>query len=166
MNKTCSFASRGVPAHAQSSRDLAHPLHAGRVCLPDFWLLWWYASGRLVDRLFVSDPIAVAHTLFEVVLDGTLWWHLRQTLIEMALGYVLGVSIGISLAVVVSSLPWGQSIMRPLMLSLFAVPKVSLAPVVIVWLGIYLAPKIAPIRVARDFHRLFQHHCGHRFGQS
>lgn len=108
-----------------------------------FLVLWWYASGRLVDRLFVSDPIAVAHTLFEVVLDGTLWWHLRQTLIEMALGYVLGVSIGISLAVVVSSLPWGQSIMRPLMLGLFAVPKVSLAPVVIVWLGIYLAPKIA-----------------------
>ena len=61
----------------------------------------------------------------------------------MALGYALGVSIGVTLAVLVTSLPWGQGIVRPLMLGLFAVPKVSLAPVVIVWLGIYLAPKIA-----------------------
>ena len=131
-----------------------------------FLVLWWYASGRLVDRLFVSDPVAVAHTLFEVVLDGTLWWHLRQTLIEMALGYVLGVSIGISLAVVVSSLPWGQSIMRPLMLGLFAVPKVSLAPVVIVWLGIYLAPKIVLSASLVTFIVYFNTIAGHRFGQS
>jgi NitT/TauT family transport system permease protein len=104
--------------------------------------VWWFASGRLVDRLFVSDPVAVTRTLYAVVVDGTLWWHLQRTLIEMALGYVAGVSIGVTLAVVVTSLPWGQSVVRPLMLGLFAVPKVSLAPVVIVWLGIYLAPKI------------------------
>ena len=107
-----------------------------------FLFVWWFASGRLVDRLFVSDPVAVARTLYAVVVDGTLWWHLQRTLIEMALGYVAGVSIGVTLAVVVTSLPWGQSVVRPLMLGLFAVPKVSLAPVVIVWLGIYLAPKI------------------------
>lgn len=129
--------------HARNRREVWRIRFMQVAFFAGFLVLWWYASGRLVDRLFVSDPIAVTRTLFEVVLDGTLWWHLRQTLVEMALGYVLGVTVGISLAVVVSSLPWGQSIMRPLMLGLFAVPKVSLAPVVIVWLGIYLAPKIA-----------------------
>ena len=58
-----------------------------------FLLVWWSVSGRLVDRLFVSDPITVALTLFNAVVDGTLWWHLQQTLIEMALGYVLEVSV-------------------------------------------------------------------------
>jgi NitT/TauT family transport system permease protein len=113
------------------------------VVFATFLFLWWFASGRLVDPLFISDPISVARTLFTVVLDGTLLWHLQWTLIEMALGYVCGVSIGVALAVAVTSVPYGQNIIRPLMLGLFAVPKVSLAPVVIVWFGIYLAPKIA-----------------------
>ena len=52
------------------------------------------------------------------------------------------------------------------MLGLFAVPKVSLAPVVIVWLGIYLAPKIVLSASLVPFHRLFQYCRRHRFGQS
>lgn len=108
-----------------------------------FLFAWWFASGRLVDKLFVSDPISVAKTLVQIIVDGTLWWHLERTLIEMALGYAVGVSVGVTLAVLVTSIPWGQTIFRPLMLGLFAIPKVSLAPLVIVWLGIYLAPKIA-----------------------
>lgn len=105
--------------------------------------VWWFASGRLVDKLFVSDPVSVARALIEIVADGTLWWHLGQTLIEMTLGYVLGVGVGVGLAVLVTAIPWGQNILRPLMLGLFAVPKVALAPIIIVWLGIYIAPKIA-----------------------
>lgn len=105
--------------------------------------LWWAASGRVVDRLFVSDPVTVARTLVQIVADGTLWWHLKQTLIEMSSGYVLGIAVGIGLAVIVSGIPWGEMIVRPFMLGLFAVPKVALAPIVIVWLGIYIAPKIA-----------------------
>ena len=108
-----------------------------------FLLLWWLASGRLVEALFVSDPVSVARTLVGAIADGTLWWHLKQTLIEMALGYVAGVSVGIGLAALVTAIGWGPAIVRPLMLGLFAVPKVALAPIVIAWLGIYLAPKIA-----------------------
>ena len=111
--------------------------------LAAFLLIWWLASGRLIDHLFVSDPVSVVRALIESIADGSLWWNLQQTLIEMALGYVSGVSIGIALAVLVTSLAWGAVIVRPMMLGLFAVPKVALAPVVIAWLGIYLAPKIA-----------------------
>jgi len=107
-----------------------------------FLVVWWAASGRLVDRLFLSDPIAVAHSLFQIAVDGTLWWHLQWTLIEMTLGYVLGLAVGLNLALVVTAIPWGAQIVRPLMLGLFAIPKVALAPLVIVWFGIYLVPKI------------------------
>ena len=127
---------------ARSHRD------AARIRMRQFIVLalllsgWWLASGTLVDRLFLSDPISVARVLYQVTIDGTLWWHLEQTLIEMTLGYIVGVTVGVALAVAMTSLPWGQKIVRPLMLGLFAVPKVALAPIVIVWLGIYLMPKI------------------------
>src|SRR6516162_2413813 len=101
---------------------------------------WWAASGTLVDPLFLSDPITVARALLQIAIDGTLWWHLQWTLIEMTLGYALGVAVGLCLAIAVTAIPWGARILRPVMLGLFAIPKVALAPLVIVWFGIYLVP--------------------------
>jgi len=103
---------------------------------------WWAASGTLVDPLFLSDPITVARALLQIAIDGTLWWHLQWTLIEMTLGYALGVAVGLCLAIAVTAIPWGARILRPVMLGLFAIPKVALAPLVIVWFGIYLVPKV------------------------
>lgn len=125
------------------ARREAVRLHAAQAALLAVILLgWWAASGRLIDRLFVSDPVSVVLTLVQIALDGTLWWHLWQTLVEMVLGYVLGVVGGVGLAILVSVIPRGAPIARPLMMSIFAIPKVALAPLVIVWFGIYLAPKI------------------------
>jgi NitT/TauT family transport system permease protein len=60
----------------------------------------------------------------------------------MTLGYVVGVVLGIALAILVSLIPYGAAVARPVMMSIFATPKVALAPLVIVWFGIYLLPKI------------------------
>jgi len=105
-------------------------------------MFWSAASGRLIDSLFVSDPISVARSFIQISLDGTLWWHLRITLLEMTLGYILGVVAGVGLAIVISLIWRGEQIVRPLMLGVFAIPKVALAPLVIVWFGIYLLPKV------------------------
>ena len=104
--------------------------------------LWWAASGTLIDRLFVSDPISVVKSFVQISLDGTLWWHLESTLLEMTLGYILGVTVGVALAIIVTLIPWGGQIVRPLMLGVFAIPKVALAPLIIVWFGIHLLPKV------------------------
>jgi NitT/TauT family transport system permease protein len=128
---------------ARERRDLWRVRTLQAALLLAILFAWWAASGRVVDRLFVSDPVTVVRTFVQIVADGTLWWHLERTIIEMSAGYVFGVAVGIGLAVVVSGIPWGEMIVRPFMLGLFAVPKVALAPIVIVWLGIYIAPKIA-----------------------
>jgi NitT/TauT family transport system permease protein len=103
---------------------------------------WQVASGTLVDRLFISDPVAVARSFVQILLEGTLWWHLERTLLEMTLGYIAGVIGGVGLAIVVIMIPWGEQIARPFMLGIFAIPKVALAPLVIVWFGIHLLPKV------------------------
>ena len=105
-------------------------------------VLWQFASGTLVDRLFISDPIAIVQSFVRISLDGTLWWHLERTLLEMTLGYIVGVIGGVVLAILVTLIPWGDQIARPFMLGIFAIPKVALAPLVIVWFGIHLLPKV------------------------
>lgn len=105
-------------------------------------LAWWLASGTVVDRLFFSDPVSVIRAFFRIVGSGLLWWHLERTLIEMTLGYILGIGFGIAAGFSVSMIPWGEPIARPLMLAAFATPKIALAPLIIIWLGIGLPPKI------------------------
>ncbi len=131
---------RNVALQARGGALRLHAAQAGLLVL--LVIGWWAASGRLVDRLFVSDPLSVVRVLVQIALDGTLWWHLWQTVVEMVLGYVVGVAGGIGMAVLVALIPRAQAIARPFMMSIFAIPKVALAPLVIVWFGIYLAPKI------------------------
>ena len=77
-----------------------------------------------------------------ITADGTLWWHLQVTLLELVLGYGVGVVSGVGAAVAVSLLPFGEPIVRPTMLAAFATPKIALAPLVIIWFGIGLLPKV------------------------
>src|SRR6185369_14124712 len=41
---------------------------------------WAWASGRILDRLFLSDPVSVTKAFWSILLKGTLWYHLRFTL--------------------------------------------------------------------------------------
>jgi NitT/TauT family transport system permease protein len=103
---------------------------------------WGAASGRVVDRLFFSDPISVAQAFWRILLDGTLWYHLRFTLVEMLLGYVLGASLGLAAAVAMALTPGLEALLRPFIMVAFAVPKVALAPLMILWFGIGVLPKV------------------------
>src|SRR5580704_12652147 len=136
----CAAEAAGAAVRARAEKWQVRLLQAALLSAVLF--AWWLLSGTLIDRLFFSDPVSVIRALFRIVANGLLWWHLEQTLIEMTLGYVLGLGFGIATGFVVSILPWGEPIARPLMLAAYATPKIALAPLIIIWLGIGLPPKI------------------------
>jgi NitT/TauT family transport system permease protein len=103
---------------------------------------WAWASGRIVDRLFLSDPLSVARAFWSILVKGTLWYHLRFTLTETLLGYVIGAGLGLAGALVVSTIPAGEPVLRPFVLLAWATPKIALAPLMIIWFGIGMLPKV------------------------
>lgn len=103
---------------------------------------WAWASGRVVDRLFLSDPVSVARAFWTILLKGTLWYHLRFTLTETLLGYLIGASLGLAGAIVVAMIPAGELVVRPFVLLAWATPKIALAPLMIIWFGIGMLPKV------------------------
>jgi sulfonate transport system permease protein len=133
---------------AEAATRAAQRYEALRTCVLQVALLvallgtWQIASGRFVDSLFLSNPVAIAMAFVRIVIDGTLWWHLEVTLLEMTLGYVLGVVVGVGAAFAVSLIPYGRPIAQPIALMAFATPKVALAPLIIIWFGIGLLPKV------------------------
>jgi NitT/TauT family transport system permease protein len=112
------------------------------VLLGALLLGWGLASGRLVDRLFLSDPVAVARAFWAILVKGTLWFHLRFTLTETLLGYVVGAALGLGSALAVALTHAGEPILRPFVLLAWATPKIALAPLVIIWFGIGVFPKV------------------------
>ncbi|PYM58496.1 MAG: hypothetical protein DMD79_19030 [Candidatus Rokuibacteriota bacterium] len=107
-----------------------------------FLASWAWASGRVLDRLFLSDPVSVARAFWAILLRGTLWFHLRFTLTETLLGYVIGATLGLASALLVSLIPAGEPVLRPFVLLAYATPKIALAPLMIIWFGIGIAPKV------------------------
>lgn len=103
---------------------------------------WTWASGRIVDRLFLSDPVSIARAFWAILLNGTLWYHLRFTLTETLLGYVIGAGLGLAGALAVSMIPAGEPVLRPFVLLAYATPKIALAPLMIIWFGIGMLPKV------------------------
>jgi NitT/TauT family transport system permease protein len=112
------------------------------VLLAAFLGAWAGASGRLVDREFLSDPAAVLGALVELAGSGRLWPHLAQTVGEVLAGYAIGVAAGIGLTVLVAAVEAAHRVLRPFLVAFYSIPKIALAPLIIMWFGLGATPKV------------------------
>lgn len=118
-------------------------VHGGR------WLLllalvavWQAASKAVLDPFFFSRPASIASALLRLAATGELWTNVGVTLLEAFLGFCIGSAVGTAAAIALGSSARIYAVFEPFVLILFATPAVAVAPLVIVWLGIGLAPKV------------------------
>jgi sulfonate transport system permease protein len=81
--------------------------------------------------------------LVELFSDGRIWPHLAATFTAALGGLVLGIAAGVALGVVAALVPALAELLEPVMTLLNAIPRVILAPLFVIWLGIGLASKVA-----------------------
>lgn len=108
-----------------------------------FFGAWQYASGRLIKPLWISSPLEVSARLNEWIADGYIWVHLWTTLSEMLIGFAIGAAAGIASGLLLGVMPTTMKVISPLLTGLYAMPKVALAPLFILFFGIDLASKVA-----------------------
>jgi putative hydroxymethylpyrimidine transport system permease protein len=105
----------------------------------------WEAYARLggVDDFLLPAPTEVAQALWD---DRSLLWHdFRVTAGEVLLGIVVALVAGVACAV---ALHFSRTLRRttyPLLVASQTIPIVVVAPLLVVWLGYDLAPKLAII---------------------
>ena len=80
--------------------------------------------------------------LVTLIGSGQLGRHLGITLAEVLAGYAAGSAAGLSLAFVISQTPTFGLLIEPFVLACYAVPRVALAPLIVMWFGIGFLPKI------------------------
>lgn len=100
----------------------------------------WVTAGDAVPRYILPGPVETLQTLSA----ARYGWggHILVTAAEAFAGFGLAVAGGLVLAVLFS---WSAAMRRglmPLLVTLNLVPKVALAPLVVVWVGYGLLPNI------------------------
>jgi NitT/TauT family transport system permease protein len=133
-----------VPAARRSRKREFLVLSATRVAIfAAFVLLWWLAEElKLVDRLFISSPVAVAKFLvanFTKELLRNAAATLFATLISFVLSAVAGVLAGLALY----EMPRLKRTIDPFLTAFNSMPRIALAPIFILWFGIETASKVA-----------------------
>ncbi len=103
---------------------------------------WAYASGRFIDAQSISDPRSVFAALVDLIVSGRVWPEVAQTVTEVISGYAAGAIAGAALAFAFATAPGAERVMRPFLLAIYSIPKVALAPLMVMWFGLGIAPKI------------------------
>jgi NitT/TauT family transport system permease protein len=103
---------------------------------------WHLSSGPLLDPFFVGSPIGVAKVLINDCGDPRFWNDLRVTGTEMTLGYLIGGLSGIALGVLFARWRLAADIFDPFFTGLNSLPRIALAPLLVIWFGIDMASKV------------------------
>jgi NitT/TauT family transport system permease protein len=105
------------------------------VSLGIFVAAWQWLFAPHVNKLFFAPPSVVAQRLERWAGNGTLTSATWTTFSSMAVGLLIGSSIGVLLAACRIWAPFAQETVEPFVLSVYAIPKIAIAPAVILWFG-------------------------------
>ena len=98
-------------------------------------LVIWEAVVRVFElpRWLLPAPTAIWGGFLETI--NTLPGHVWATTSETLAGFLLAVITGIGMAVLIAYTPWLERAIYPLLVAIQSVPKIAIAPVVIIWFG-------------------------------
>ena len=108
--------------------------------------LWQAVTGLgLVNALFLPSPLGIARALWALALSGELWHQLSASLLRIGAGWAIGSALGLLIGLSMGLSSLSRAIGMPLVSALYPIPKIALLPLLILWLGIGEAPKVATI---------------------
>lgn len=109
---------------------------------------WEFAIAmQFVEPLIFSSPIRIAGRIVsmltgEIVYGRTIFDHISVTFQQIAIGYVLGAAVAVILGYVFGRVRTLRKMFEPIILALFSIPKIALAPLFVLILGIGLWSKV------------------------
>lgn len=151
-------------ARSGSGRRVGVPRWLRRTIGPLLLLVTWQvlSSTGVLPADVLASPGTIARAGWELIADGTLPHAMGVSLQRVAVGLLLGGTIGVSLALVSGLSRLGEDLVDATVQMLRTVPWVGLIPLFIIWLGIGEAPKVALIALGVAFHLYLNVYAGIR----
>jgi NitT/TauT family transport system permease protein len=99
-----------------------------------------------VPEYVLPKPSAIARALvsdFPLILP-----HLGYTLVELVSGFVIGATVGLVMAAVITQFPFVEKVVTPYILLLVTTPMLALVPLLILRFGFGYTPRIIAVALA------------------
>lgn len=128
---------------------------AGRLLVGLALLAAWHGTAVILGPAWVSPPAATARRLLELAASGELARHTAVTLGEAIAGLLLGGVPGVMVPFALRWWPRLGAALDPLFAAAMGVPKLALAPLLILWFGIGAGSKVALVAAIVFFLLLF-----------
>ena len=109
----------------------------------------WELATRvgIIDKFFWGQPSGIWAQLVTWVTDGTaqgpLWQQIAVTLEETVLGFVIGVVLGVFFGVLLGRVQFLADVLGPYIKAANSLPRVTLAPLLAIGLGLDIQSKVA-----------------------
>jgi NitT/TauT family transport system permease protein len=104
----------------------------------------WEGVVRLfqIPAFVLPAPSQVVVALWRGLSSGLYLRHLTTTVVETLLGFLLGSSLGFFLGTAVAMSRWVEYFLYPYIVMFQSLPKVALAPLILIWFGLGLTSKV------------------------
>jgi len=137
-------AEADLGAATRMSGSRTTPLFVARALFLIVILAIWQgavATG-IADAAFISTPVSVAQSLWQLFRTGELVPNLGTTLLEIVIAFSTSVVFGIGSAVILDRNDGFNRIISPFLTALNSMPRIALGPLFVLWFGIGIASKV------------------------
>jgi ABC-type nitrate/sulfonate/bicarbonate transport system permease component len=139
----------GQGASGQRTRQVIRFLPT--LLLPLAVLVGWqlYCSWANVDPTVLPTPTRVVSSLWDA--KDIAWTNTWQTLKETLIGFAVSIVVAVALAVAMDQLAWLRRSLYPMLVGSQTIPVIAIAPLMIIWFGFGLLPKVLVIILVTFF---------------
>lgn len=99
-------------------------------------------SGGLIDPLWVSSPYLVVHELWRLTVSGELLTDVAVTVSEALIAFVVSSALGVVSGLLLARSPFWDEVLAPIVVALNSLPRIALAPLIILWFGVGVVAKV------------------------
>ncbi len=119
--------------------------------LPLAVLVIWqlYCDLADVDPTVLPTPTRVVSSLWDA--KDIAWTNTWQTLKETFIGFAVSIVVAVALAVAMDQLNWLRRALYPMLVGSQTIPVIAIAPLMIIWFGFGLLPKVLVIILVTFF---------------
>uniref|UniRef100_UPI004057857B ATP-binding cassette domain-containing protein n=1 Tax=Acetatifactor sp. TaxID=1872090 RepID=UPI004057857B len=101
-----------------------------------FWLLVWWVLAIAVDNpILLVSPFHAVKRLAEFVVQLAFWKSVAGSFLRIAVGFLLGILIGLALAGISFRYRWFEELLQPVISLIKTVPIASFVVILLIWWG-------------------------------
>jgi NitT/TauT family transport system permease protein len=94
-------------------------------------VFWQWAAGTLIRETFLAKPTSIVARLYELFATAEIWVHIRVTISEVSIGFLMGSVLGLAVGLVLGSSRFLSKVLEPYVMAFYGIPRIALAVVFI-----------------------------------